>query len=333
MIHYLETMSVAAIATMASFGVGAQAFDAQGHRGARGLLPENSLPGFARAMEIGVHTLELDVGVTAAGQLVVSHDQRLSPAITRDATGTWLAKPTPTINSLTLAALRTYDIGRIDPNSRYAKRFPEQTGLDGVRIPTLRQVIKLADGASGKTIRYNIETKVRPDRPDETLAPDAFADRLVDFIKKAGIIDRVDIQSFDWRTLRRVQEIAPGLPTVYLSDQPWLDNIRSSRSGGSLWTAGLDIDDAGGSVPRLVKAAGGAVWSPDHLELDGEQLKLAHSLGLKVIVWTVNDEARMSALIELGVDGIITDYPDRLREVMKARGLPLPPASPTGQTR
>ena len=140
---------------------------------------------------------------------------------------------------------------------------------------------------------------------------------------------RVTIQSFDWRTLQEVQRRAPAMVTSYLSaQQDWLDTIRSGEAGPSPWTAGLDIDDHGGNVAALVAAAGGRVWSPYHREVDGARIEDAHARGLAVKVWTVNDEDRMNHLIDLGVDGIITDYPDRLRRVLAARGIDLPPPSP-----
>ena len=148
-------------------------------------------------------------------------------------------------------------------------------------------------------------------------------------LEAEAIADRAQVQSFDWRTLRHVQSRAPGVATVYLSaQQEWLDNIRRGQDGPSPWTAGLDIDDFAGSIPRLVQAAGGRVWSPYYKEIDRAQLEEAHRLGLTVVVWTVNQPARMGALIDLGVDGIITDYPDRLRRVMREKGLPLPQPTP-----
>ncbi len=306
----------------------ADGFDLQGHRGARGLAPENSLPAFAKALAIGVSTLELDVGISADRQVVVSHDLRLSPSLVRGAAGAWLQQPTPALNQLPLARLQQFDVGRIAPNSRYARRFPEQVGEDGVRIPTLAQVVALTKRLGNHRVRFNIETKLRPDQPDETVPVGDFVDLLLAVIRQVGIADRASIQSFDWRSLRRVQRDAPNIPTVYLTaQQRWLDNLQAGQPGASAWTAGFDIDAHGGSVPALVKAAGGSIWSPYYRELDSEQLQKAHALGLKVIVWTVNEDWRMAELIDLGVDGIITDYPDRLRAVMAEKGLPLPAAA------
>ena len=301
------------------------AFDLQGHRGARGLAPENTLAGFSRALAIGVTTLEMDVGVTRNGIVVALHDQRLNPATTRDASGRWLPTEGPRVNSLTLGTLKSYDVGRLDPASRYAKQFPGQIPSDGARIPTLEEVFVLVGQQSNAQVRFNIETKRNPERADSSPPAKAFAQALLAAIRKHRMGGRVTIQSFDWSTLKEVQRLAPHLPTSYLTvGQRWLDNLRVNQPGSSPWLGGLDIDDFGGSAPRAIKAAGGASWSPYFREVMAKDLALAHELGLSVKVWTVNDPVWMAKMIDMGVDGIITDYPHRLRAVMAERGLPLP---------
>jgi glycerophosphoryl diester phosphodiesterase len=306
-------------------------FDAQGHRGARGLVPENTLPGFAEALRIGVHTLELDVVVTADGVPVVLHDPVLNPEQTRGPDGGWLTGSPLPVGELTLEQLKRYDVGRAKPGSRTAERFPEQQGRDGVTIPTLAEVIALAEAQSGGEARYNIETKISPEHPGLTPAPEAFAEAVIAVLREAGVIERATVQSFDWRTLQRVQVAEPELTTAYLTaERDWLDNIRRDEAGGSPWLAGHDIEDAEGLVPVLVDRAGGDIWSPYYRDLREVDLRDAHKLGLRVIVWTVNDPDDMASLIELGVDGIITDYPDRLKAVLGDYGLPDPPAYPRG---
>ncbi len=318
-----------AIGTAALPAANLPSFDLQGHRGARGLYPENSLPGFEAALELGVTTLEMDLAVTRDGVVVVHHDRRLDPARTRGPDGAWLTGPTPAINDLSRAELATYDIGRARPGGKVARRFPDQRGLDGVAIPTLAEVLALAEARSGGTLRYNLEIKTSPLAPEEALVPAAFAAALAQVLERAGVGRRAAVQSFDWRGLAAFQALAPGIATVYLSaEQRWLDNLERGRPGVSPWTAGLDLDDFGGSVPAAIRAAGGAVWSPYFRDLTDAELRAAHDLGLKVVVWTVNDPAEMAALIARGADGIITDYPDRLRRVMAENGLALPPAFP-----
>lgn len=314
----------AAVLHVLSAGTAA-AFDLQGHRGARGLAPENSLPGFAEALASGVTTLELDLGVTADDRLVAIHDSRLDPAITRGGNGRWLDEPTPVVRSLTLEQIRAHGIGRIDPASRYARRFPEQRPHDGARIPTLDEVVALA-AAGAQAVRSNIEIKLDPRHPELTPAPEDFARLLVDEVRRLGIAPRTTVQSFDWRTLRAVHAAAPEIATACLTvQQPWLDNLERGRPGPSPWTAGFDLEAVGGSVPDLVRAAGCRIWSPAYEDLHLLSLTEARAMKLPVIAWTVNDPITMEALIDGGVDGIITDYPDRLRQLLQRKGLPVPP--------
>jgi glycerophosphoryl diester phosphodiesterase len=304
----------------------ALAFDLQGHRGARGLAPENTLPAFGRALDIGVSTLELDVAVTADGQVVVSHDPYLNPAITRDAGGQWLAGPRgPLIRSLTLAQLRAYDVGRIRPDSPYARTFASQQPVDGTRIPTLEEVFELVRERKAGHVRFNIETKLFPNQPDDTVSVEAMVAAVLRVIADNAMRERVSIQSFDWRSLQRVQQLEPNIPTVYLTIQTAnTDNTRDPA-----WTAGIRLAEHG-SVPRLVKAAGGGTWSPNGGAVTRPLVDEAHALRLLVIPWTVNDPADMDRLVEWGVDGLITDYPDRLREVLQRRGIAVPPPAPAG---
>ena len=305
-----------------------QALDLQGHRGARGLAPENTLPAFARALAIGVTTLELDCGITRDGVVVVSHDPALNPDITRGTDGRWLERPGAALHDLTYAELQRYDVGRIQPGSPYAKRFPAQAPVDGTRIPRLADVFDLVRTSGNETVRFNIETKISPLAPEQTTAPEDFARKLVAVVRASGMAARTAIQSFDWRTLQVVQREAPEIPTAYLTArQSFMDNIRAAE-GDSPWSAGFHVSRHSGSIPRAVKAAGGAVWSPYYREVTRESVKEAQGLGLKVVVWTVNTEPEIRSMIELGVDGIISDYPDLLRKVAGEANLPLPKPTP-----
>jgi glycerophosphoryl diester phosphodiesterase len=309
--------------------VHSHAFDLQGHRGARGLAPENTLAGFTRALAIGVTTLELDCGVTKDGVVVVSHDRVLNPDHTRDAAGNFLAAPGPAIVDLTYEELRQFDVGRIRPGSEYAAAFPEQVPADGERIPRLADVFALVAASGNRDVRFNIETKIDPAHPEQTVSPLAFARALAAVIQDAGMTARVTVQSFDWRTLRLLGALAPGIGLVALTDQQeGEDTIEIANPGPSPWLGELDVDDHGGSVPKLVQALGAKTWSPHARDLTPALVAEAHSLGLAVVPWTVNDPADMTAAIALGIDGLITDYPDRLRTVLLAKGIPVPAPTP-----
>jgi glycerophosphoryl diester phosphodiesterase len=296
----------------------AAAFDLQGHRGARGLAPENTLPAFERALAIGVTTLELDVGITADGVVVVAHDPGLNPALTRDASGRWLARPGPRLRDLRLAQLQAYDVGRMNPASSYARAFPEQQAVDGTRIPTLAQVFARVRELGAWHVRFNIETKLGP--ADDIVAVERLTDAVLQQVRAAGVGERVTIQSFDWRSLRRSQQVEPSIRTSYLTVQ----TANSDSTLDGTWTAGLRLDDHG-SVPRMVKAAYGRAWSPNAGALTQALVEEAHQLGLQVLPWTVNDPALMERLLGWGVDGIITDHPERLRAVLQRHGVELPP--------
>jgi glycerophosphoryl diester phosphodiesterase len=334
----MRHLPVACIALLAS-GCATAPFDLQGHRGARGLAPENTLPAFARALSIGVTTLEMDTNVTSDDVMVVVHDSSLNPDITRDADGQWLARRGPSVRNITYSQLMGYDVGRTKPGTRYAQGLPAQVPVDGTRIPRLAQVFDLARKAGNDQVRFNIETKLTPTSPDETLAPTPFARKLVQEIREAGLTTRATIQSFDWRTLQEAQRQAPEIATVYLTaQQKFLDNVCGGPLGhrpdvapadcqASGWTASFQLADYG-SVPKMVKAAGGRTWSPYYGDVDAAKVAEAKSLGIGVVVWTVNDPATIARMMDLGVTGIISDRPDLVREEMRKRGMALPAATP-----
>lgn len=298
----------------------AAAFDLQGHRGARGLAPENTLAGFAEALRIGVTTLELDTGVTRDGAVVVMHDRRLNPDFTRDEQGRWITPPGTPLRELTLAALQRHDVGRLQPGTRYALTFAAQQPADGERVPTLDAVFAQVARWGADDVRFNIETKLSPLEPLLAPPPEDFVRAVVEVVRRHGAASRVTLQSFDWRTLRAAQRMAPEIATVALTVQTAnFDNL-----AGGVWTAGLTLADHGGSVPRLVQAVGARTWSPFHGNLSEAALKEAKALGLAVVPWTVNEPADIDRLLGWGVDGIISDHPDRVRAAMARRGMALP---------
>jgi glycerophosphoryl diester phosphodiesterase len=297
-------------------------FDLQGHRGARGLLPENTLPAFEKAIELGVSTLELDVGVSKDGHVVISHDRALNPEITRDAKGAYLTEP-KLVNRLTLAELKTYDVGRINPESKYAKRFPDQQPIDGTRMPALSTLFKHVKKLGNSKVRFNIETKISPDQHNDTVSPSVFARKLLDLVREHGMQSRVTVQSFDWRTLQIIQELQKGqgkrVKTACLTaQQPWANNIQP-QEGKKSWLGSVKAEEHA-DVPSMVKAAGCEIWSPYFADITPALVKKAQVLGLQVIPWTTNTEAEMTAVIEAGVDGLITDYPDRALPVLQRLG-------------
>lgn len=307
----------------------ALAFDLQAHRGGRGLMPENTLAAFANALSLGVNTLELDTGVTKDGVVVVSHNQRLDGAITRNHQKEWLVENAPLIRELTYGELAKFDVGRINPTSKLAKRFGKQQAHDGEKIPTLKAVFDLVKKSGNKDVRFNIETKINPEKPENSVGPEVFAKALLEEINAAGLGERVAIQSFDWRTLLAVQKMSPDTELVFLTaPKSWLSRIGPEKA--ALWT-GTSVADFQNSFPKLIKSLGGKVWSPFSRDVSQQSVSEAHALGIQVVVWTVNKKSQMKQLIQMGVDGIISDYPNRLREVLADEGQILPTATPVAQ--
>jgi glycerophosphoryl diester phosphodiesterase len=305
---------LAAFACLAALS--SAAFDLQGHRGARGLLPENTLPSFQKALDLGVDTIECDMAVTSDGVVVIYHDLWLNPDITRGPDGKWLEQRGPAIAELTFTELQKYDVGRIKPGTAYAAQFPDQVPVDGARIPRLSDLFDLVKKSGNAKVNFDCETKVNPFQRAATRDPADFTRLAIAEIRKAGMAERTMVQSFDWSTLQQIQKEAPEIRTMYLNNQRSVD-ARRGNSPGSPWLAGFDPSEHGGSVPRAVKAAGGRIWAPDHQTLTPKSLAEARSLGILVIPWTVNAPETIRKLLDMGVDGIISDRPDLVQQQRK----------------
>ena len=298
----------------------------QGHRGARGLWPENTLAAFGGALDLGVSTLELDCGLTRDGVIVVTHDPELNPDLTRGADGRFLDQAGPRICDLTFSQLESYDVGRLKPGSAYAARFPEQQPVDGERIPRLTDVLALVRRRGEGRVRVAVEVKTFPEQPDLTASPEAFAAALRQDLEATGTLAMVGIMAFDFRVLAAVQRLMPQVATVALTEeQNGGDTVRIGAPRPSPWLGGLEPARFGNSVVRLVKATGAGTWGPDYQDLSAQRIAEAHALGLRVVPWTVNATVDMERLLAFGIDGMTTDRPDVMRDLLESKGLPVPP--------
>lgn len=269
------------------------AFDLQGHRGARGLLPENSIPAFLLACDLGVTTLEMDAVINAEGHVVVSHEPWMSARICSHPDGKAVAASEE--KHLRIYAMSDAELAAFDCGARGHPDFPRQRPVP-VSKPLLRDVFQAvaahagsAQGrAHGEQVRYNIEIKSRPDH-DGVYHPDVveYAKRLYAVVKEFGLVEQTTIQSFDPRALEAIHSIDPQISTSLIVDNPGGIEANLARLGFSP-----------------------SIYSPYFGLLDQRQVGAAHTLGIRVIPWTVNDEAVMRELIAMGVDGLITDYPD-----------------------
>jgi glycerophosphoryl diester phosphodiesterase len=319
-------------------------FDIQAHRGGLGLRPESSLAAFANALRLGVTTLELDVQITKDGRAVVTHDRRITPVVCRD---TGPAEPGDPefpylgklVKDLTMTQLATLDCGTRRPSDpRVDPVVDTQIPIPDSRMVLLDDVFALVNRAGAGDddgVRLNIETKVEAGAPEETAPREQFVQVTVDAVRRAELVENVSIQSFDWGALKRVRQIEPRVPIVALVDPALL---QAGQPGPSPWLGGIDIDDFAGDPVRAAASFDADAVSPVHgnpqtgsvLDTDyrpyttAVMVDTAHAAGMRVIPWTVNDIPTMNHLIDMHVDGIITDYPDRLRDLLKVRGAVLP---------
>lgn len=262
----------------------AQKITVQGHRGARTVRPENTLPAFEYAIAAGADFIELDLGVTKDGVVVVHHDQTINRGICEGPDGE------SAIRRLTLEQVRRFDCGsKRDPN------FARQEPAPGARVPTLDEVLALAPRGD---FHFNIEIKSNPKRPELAPEPAEFARLVAEAVRKHKLEERVVVQSFDWRTLIEMKKIAPG--------------IRLAALYGGLPKDFVKISEQAGGAP---------IVSPHHLLVTRARVTKAHKAGLKVVPWTANTPRQWDRLIKAGVDSIITDDPAALIEHLKKKGL------------
>ncbi len=284
----------------------ATGFDIQGHRGCRGLMPENSLLAFEHALKLGVDTIELDTVVTSDGVVVIYHDPFLNPERVRE-NGQFITERV-LIKNLTLSRLREYDIGSIaEPG-----KWPGQLQVDGQIVPTLEEVIQLVEvhnSLSEKKVRLNIEIKTSPLEPELTVALHEHVEGVMDLVERYGMGELVIIQSFFWKVLKIVDEIDGNVLTAAL--------ISSTNLDKTVWTDGLRLRQFGFDIGKMLASIGVDIVAPSYTIMADSWIQSAHKAGLKIIPWTVNDTSEMKRLIELGVDGIITDYPDRLIQLLR----------------
>ncbi|MCC5962282.1 MAG: hypothetical protein JJU09_04055 [Rhodobacteraceae bacterium] len=285
-----------------------------GHRGARGVLPENTIESFRYLRDTGAQGLEIDVQ-NAAGQVpVVVHDPLVPMQLARDCGGNWLPAPGPKIHDLSLAELQAYDVGRLNPAHAYGTRYPQQRPRDGLRVPSLDEVLDWAQAEHDLIL--NIEVKSYATRSDLGDPPEVLVEALLRALDRYILSGRVMISSFDWRVLRLLQTQAPELARGYLTYEQPDENLIIHES--SPWMAGLSLAESDGSLPGLIAAQGAQCWCPYIRDLTEAKLKEAQDLGLAVNVWTVNETADIERVIAMGVDGIITDYPAQVMAQLDA---------------
>jgi glycerophosphoryl diester phosphodiesterase len=297
-------------------------FESQGHRGARGLRPENTLPSFEAALDVGVDAIETDLLLTRDNVVVICHDPVLSDRIFGPS-----AVPR-IIRQLTLAQLRTWRAaGNPDPH-RFPAQNPTSTplatafaaahGFDPLAVPTLVDLIHFVAGYAGEEgrragkeesarqragrLRFDLELKRIPFHPEavgdgyDGTGPRTLEEQVVQIVRAAGVVERTTVRSFDHRCVRYLRELEPGL------------------TGAVLVAESAPVDPG-----ALAREAGAALYCPAYTFLDQAQVRQLHAAGVRVVPWTVNDPGHMRVLLDWGVDGMTTDHPERLTEVLRQR--------------
>lgn len=301
-------------------------FDLQSHRGGLGHWTEESLAAFGNSIALGVTTLELDTILTEDGKVIVWHDDTVQSNKCQDTAAATPGDPEfpyvgKRVVTLSLAQIKTLDCG-----FKQLPGHPEQEVIKGNRIAELKDVYQIAREAKAKKVRFNVETKVEDGKAGgEGMV--ALTTAVLAEIEASGMADRTTLQSFDWSALNLAKDLAaegaaPKLPLVALAN----DRMEIGKPGAAPELGGIDIDDYDGSLARAAAAQGYSVISPDNKIVTSTMIAEAHELGLPVIPWTVDKTEDMERLIDMGVDGIITNYPTRLRTLVEERGYKLPKA-------
>ena len=279
-----QTLAMVSSAAMLASAAEHKPIQVHGHRGARARMPENTIPAFEYAIEVGVDALELDLAVTKDNVLVVSHDPVLEAPVCKGPV------EKAVIRELTLAQVKEWDCGAVQN-----PRFHEQKTIPGTRIPTFDEVLALAPKGS---FEFNVETKIFRKEPQYTPTPAEFARLVVDAIKRHKLEKRVMIQSFDFRTLVEARKMAPEIRLSALYEQGSKDFVMLSK-----------------------EAANAEIVSPEYHLVTLEKVMAAHAKGLQVVPWTANTVADWDRLIRAGVDAIISDDPAALIAHLKSQAL------------
>lgn len=280
------------------------------HRGGAGLYPENTLIAYQHAIALGVDVLDVDISMTRDKVIVASHDPYLSPYFTRDNQQQWIVTNGLLIKNFDFEDLQDFDVGRLNLKTEYAKLYPKQIAVDGTRIPSVQAIIDLLK-QTNSSIRLQLEIKTNPYHPEWTFTPEEFMEVLDDLLRKNEFSARTEVHSFDWRNMLYLQTLNSEIKTSYITSDFWL-----KCDDPKVWQRGYQLAK-GQHYPELIASLGGNIWCPDYRDIqDSKLIELTHKQGLGLTTWTVNDRADMLRLVNFGVDGIITDYPNKLLDFL-----------------
>ncbi|MDC0249898.1 glycerophosphodiester phosphodiesterase family protein [Candidatus Pelagibacter sp.] len=292
-----------------------------GHRGARGDLPENTLESFKYLFDNAISAYETDILISKDLIPVITHDFRLDPSLTQDEEGNWIKDENIRIFDLTYDEISKFDVGSLNKLTRYGRRFVNQRSLENQKIPKLSELLELSSKNLLQNLLINLEIKSTPDEKNLTPDPQDLAQIVLNEINNSNLKDKIIISSFDWRILREVKKQSPEIPRAYLTFQQEKGmKIKKTIYSKSPWIDHIPLTIVY-DLPKIIKELGGSAWHPYYKDINKKAVKDAHDNNLPVNVWTVNDEYDMLKMIEYGVDGIMTDYPLRLKNLCEKRSI------------
>ena len=286
-----------------------------GHRGARGDLPENTLESFKYLFKNNINAYETDILISKDLIPVITHDFRLDPSFTKDNEGNWITDENIIIFDLSYDELLKFDVGSLNKLSRYGRRFVNQKTLENQKIPKLSELLELSSKNKSENLLINLEIKSTPDEENLTPGPEEMVKLVMQEVNKSNLQNKIIISSFDWRTLTEIKNFYPEISRAYLSFQQQTGiKIKNTIYNRSPWMSYLPFFETY-ELPKIIKSQGGKAWHPYHKDITKKLVDISHQEDLPVNVWTVNEENDMLKMIEYGVDGIMTDYPLRLKEL------------------
>ena len=286
-----------------------------GHRGARGVLPENTLESFKYLFENNIYAYETDILISKDFIPVITHDFRLDPSYTKDINDNWIEDENIKIIDLTYDQILQFDVGTLNKLSKYGRKFINQKSLQNQKIPKLSELLKLTSDNIVEDLLINLEIKSTPIEKNLTPEPDEMVKIIIDEVSRWNLEDRIIYSSFDWRVLREIKERDSKIPRAYLTS-----GARGKIYDKSPWLDFTPLHN-GVELPELIKALGGSAWHPNYKDVNKEIVQISHDKGLPVNVWTVNRESDMLRMIDYGVDGIMTDYPLKLKELCERKNI------------
>ncbi len=286
-----------------------------GHRGARGDLPENTLESFKYLFKNNINAYETDILISKDLIPVITHDFRLDPSFTKDNEGNWITDENIIIFDLSYDELLKFDVGSLNKLSRYGRRFVNQKTLENQKIPKLSELLELSSKNKSENLLINLEIKSTPDEENLTPTPEEMVKLVMKEVNKSNLQNKIIISSFDWRTLTEIKNLYPEISRAYLSflQQAGI-KIKNTIYNRSPWMSYLPFFEKY-ELPKIIKSQGGKALHPYHKDITKKLVDISHQEDLPVNVWTVNEENDMLKMIEYGVDGIMTDYPLRLKEL------------------